>query len=339
MFPKSINPASLLDGVFLRQLQNRFSGFPNIFGQLFRSMIGNAINGNGNQGIFLERHSPPVYLGAITSENPTTYSLIAEHPEYGKSHSAILSAPSNKNKPFTRIPTGSYVYLNPKTYEISWSMIPPPDDLLPKAQYNLTPMDPLSKRLDRAVKSYVGKPYDEIDCYELVVNGIEDMGFRYNGTGGIKDRLVQWAERTGKKSNAYLTGEGLVQATGNLLYSQILKPSRNHTALAERIYKEITPRLNKGYILSFSTRTRGHTGIISRRDGEWTFINSGDMDHNLIGKQRSMEVGEEDLKDEIENWIRRASQRNERLEISVGRLDGRKLAAYINPGTFIKRRA
>ncbi|MBC8246466.1 MAG: hypothetical protein H8E81_02660 [Deltaproteobacteria bacterium] len=331
MFPKSINPASLLDGVFLKQLQNRFFEFPKIFGQLYRSILSNPLNQTENP--------PPKYMGAISSENPTIYSLLKEHPDYGKSPSTVLNASPNKSKTFTRIPTGSYVYLNPKTSEISWSMTPPPDDLLPKAQYNLKPMDPLSQRLDRAVKSYVGKPYEEIDCYELLVKGIKDMGFRYHGTGGIKDRLIRWAETTGKKSNTYLTGEGLVQATGNMHYSQTLKPAGNHKAQAEQIYEAMTPRLNKGHILSFSTRTRGHTGIISQKDGRWTFINSGDMDHNLSGKQRSMEVGEEDLKAEIENWLKRASRKNERLQISVGRLDGRKLAAYINPGTFIKRSA
>ena len=331
MLPKSINPASLLDGVFLKQLQNRFFEFPKIFGQLYRSILSNSINQNENP--------PSKYLGAITPENSTIYSLLKEHPDYGNSPAVVLDAASNKGKAFTRIPTGSYVYLNPKTNEISWSMTPPPDDLLPKARYNLKPMDPLSQRLDRAVKSYVGKPYEEIDCYELLVKGIKDMGFRYHGTGGIKDRLIRWAETTGKKSNTYLTGEGLVQATGNMHYSRTLKPAGNHKAQAEQIYEEMTPRLNEGHILSFSTRTRGHTGIISRKDGRWTFINSGDMDHNLSGKQRSMEVGEEDLKAEIENWLKRASRRNERLQISVGRLDGRKLAAYINPGTFIKRSA
>lgn len=331
MIPKSINPASLLEGVFLKHLQNRFFEFPKIFDLLYRSILGNTINQNENP--------PPKYLGAITSEKPTIYSLLKDHPDYAKRPSAVLDAVSNQGKAFTRIPTGSYVYLNPKTNEISWSMTPPPDDLLSKARYTLKPMDPLSQRLDRAVKSYVGKPYEEIDCYELLVKGIKDMGFRYHGAGGIKDRLMRWAETTGKKSNTYLTGEGLVQATGDMYYSRTLKPAGSHKAQAEQIYEEMTPRLNKGHILSFSTRTRGHTGIISRKDGRWTFINSGDMDHNLSGKQRSMEVGEENLKAEIENWLKRASRKNEKLQISVGRLDGRKLASYINPGTFIKRSA
>ena len=55
MFPKSINPASLLDGVFLKQLQNRFFEFPKIFGQLYRSILSNSINQSGNP--------PPKYLG------------------------------------------------------------------------------------------------------------------------------------------------------------------------------------------------------------------------------------------------------------------------------------
>jgi len=331
MFLKSINPASLLDGAFLKHLQNRFFEFPKIFDQLYRSILGNAVKQNEIL------HGK--YLGAITSENPTIYSLLKKHPDYGQSPSDVLYASSNKSKTFTRIPSGSHVYLNPKTSEVSWSMTPPPDDLVPKSPYNLNPMDPLSHRLDRAVKSYVGKPYEDIDCYELLVKGIKDMGFRYHGEGGIKNRLIRWAETTGKKPNTFLTGEGLVKATGNMYYSQTLKPAGDHKGLSEQIYEELTPRLKKGHILSFSTRTRGHTGIISRKDDRWTFINSGDMDHNLSGKQRSMEVGEEDLKAEIVNWLKRASRRNEKLQISVGRLDGRKLASYISPGTFVKRSA
>ena len=165
------------------------------------------------------------------------------------------------------------------------------------------------------------------------------MGFRYHGTGGIKDRLIRWAETTGRKSNTYLTGEGLLQATGNIYYSKTLKPTGNPKELAAQIYEDMTRRLNKGHILSFSTRTRGHTGVISRTDGRWTFINSGKMDHNLSESQRSMEVGEEDLRAEIENWLKRASRRNESLQIAVGRLDGRKLAAYMNPGVLIKKKA
>ena len=50
-----------------------------------------------------------------------------------------------------------------------------------------------------------------------------------------------------------------------------------------------------------------------------------------------MEVGEEDLKSEIENWLKRASRKDETLQISLGRLDGRKLANYLNPGALIKK--
>ena len=329
MLPKHINPIVLLEDTFLKQLQSRFLGFPKIFDQLYRSVLGNTVTKNRNQ--------PGEYLGPITSETPTVYSLLKKHPDYGQRSSTILDAHPNKSKAFNRIPTGSYVYMNPSTHEITWSMKPPSDGLKSSGQQDLNPLEPLSHRLDRAVKSYVGKPYEEIDCYELLVKGIKDVGFRYHGTGGIKDRLIQWAKTSGKKSNSYLTGEGLVQAAGNLYYTRILKPGGNRKAMVEEIYQDMVHRVNKGHILSFSTPTRGHTGIVSRRDGRWTFVNSGDMDHNLNGKQRSMAVGEEDLKAEIKNWLKRASRRNETLQISVGRLDGRKLAGYISPGRFVKR--
>ena len=91
---------------------------------------------------------------------------------------------------------------------------------------------------------------------------------------------------------------------------------------------EIEPLLREGYLLSFSTPTSGHMGIISRHADQWTFINSGKMDHNLRGRNRIKAVGEETLAAEIQNWVQRAAVRNEPLKLTLGKLDGMKLVEF-----------
>lgn len=97
--------------------------------------------------------------------------------------------------------------------------------------------------------------------------------------------------------------------------------------------------LEKGLILSFSTHTRGHTGIVSKKDGAWTFINSGNMDHNIGILGRAKGVGEETLNEEIKNWFKLASRKNESLSITVGRLDESKLDAFYNKQALVSTRA
>ena len=87
---------------------------------------------------------------------------------------------------------------------------------------------------------------------------------------------------------------------------------------------DMEPLLNEGYILALSTPTRGHMGIVSTYQDQWTLINSGQMDHNLKGPNRTQAVGEENLSAEIRNWFQSAADRNEPLQITLGRLDGMK---------------
>ena len=86
--------------------------------------------------------------------------------------------------------------------------------------------------------------------------------------------------------------------------------------------------LEKGNILSFSTETRGHTGIVSNKNGTWTYINSGVIDNPVNKNTTPKGVGEEKLDKEIENWFRLAFKRNESLVITLGKLNQNKLAAY-----------
>ena len=77
--------------------------------------------------------------------------------------------------------------------------------------------------------------------------------------------------------------------------------------------------------ITFSTPSRGHTGIISRKNGRWTYVNSGLIDHQIDAGRVSRRVGEEVLEDEIRNWFSLARNRNESLKISVGLLEEEKL--------------
>jgi hypothetical protein len=95
------------------------------------------------------------------------------------------------------------------------------------------------------------------------------------------------------------------------------------------LWKELEPSLEKGLIVSFSTGERGHTGVVSRYGEAWTFLNSGDIDNDVRSAVRRKGVGEEDLRSEIGNWLRRAGRRGEPLRIVLGRLSRDKLVSFL----------
>ena len=277
-----------------------------------------------------------VPIGTLSKNNPTVSELLIKHPTYGKDCWGILSAGINRNKTYTSIPGGSRIYLNPETREVVWKgnktpaehALPanPPD--LRAEQMPLRESNPFSAGLVKAVKPYMGKPYKEMNCFELVAQGLEGVGIRYYGRDGLGERLVKMATEKGLSSNHYLTGEGLIETSGSPIYSKSISKIRNSRTEARKVYQEVKPLLREGLILSFSTPTRGHTGIVSQRGQNWTYINSGHMDHRLEGRA-SRGVGEEFLKPEIRNWFRLAAKRKEPLQITVGRLDENKLRALL----------
>ena len=167
-----------------------------------------------------------------------------------------------------------------------------------------------------------------MDCFELVAQGLEGVGIRYYGRDGLGERLVQMATKKGLSSNHYLSGEGLIETSGSPIYFKSILKIHNSKAEARKVYQEVEPFLHEGLILSFSTPTRGHTGIISRREQNWTYINSGQMDHRIEGRT-SRGVGEEFLGAEIRNWFKLAANRKETLQITVGRLEEEKLRALL----------
>ena len=176
-----------------------------------------------------------------------------------------------------------------------------------------------------AVRPFIGTSYTEIDCYGLIVRGLMNQGVQYHGHGGLREKLENLALLDGLPNNAYLTGEGLVEKAGTKIFSNSIRRISNTREESDKIYSEITPYLREGLILSFSTTTRGHTGIISKRDDDWTYINSGVIDNQIFSGEVSERVGEEFLKAEITNWIVLASSRKEPLTVTLGQIDENQL--------------
>ena len=244
------------------------------------STQGSQAGGKNSQGTEL------LLLGTISKSDPTVSHLLIKHPTYGKDCWNIIYSSINRDKAYTMIPSGSRIYLNPDTLEINWNGSSGPaahtvqaDQPGLRAKYMQSgESDTFSAGLAKAVKPYLGKPYKEINCFELVVQGLEGLGIRYYGRGGLGDRLVKIATEKGLSSNHYLSGEGLIETSGSRIYSKSVPKIRNSKTEALKVYQEVEPLLHKGLILSFSTPTRGHTGIISQREHNWTYINSGQMD-------------------------------------------------------------
>ena len=155
-----------------------------------------------------------------------------------------------------------------------------------------------------------------------------NKGVRYYGRGGLKEKLEKLALIDGLPNNAYLNGEGLVEKAGTIIFSNSIHRISNTREETDNIYSEITPYLRKGLILSFSTTTRGHTGIVSIWEDDWTYINSGVIDNQISYSKVSKRVGEEFLKAEIENWVVLASSRKEPLTVTLGQIDENQLQDF-----------
>lgn len=190
--------------------------------------------------------------------------------------------------------------------------------------------NPISEKLLSAAENFMGKNYNEINCYELVVESLEKSGVNYKGKNGIASYLANLAKTQRLPVNAYMTGEGLVAATGSMQYYKKIDSVNDPVALSKKITDEMQNSLEKGSLLSFSMRTRGHTGIISKSDSDWTFINSGKMDNNIRAGNLKKAVGEEPLQAEILNWLRLAADKKEGLTITLGKLEDQKIASFTN---------
>jgi len=288
-----------------------------------------------------------IRLGQLTEENPTVSHLLAQNSEYGKQCWDIVHNPINRDKPFRDMAKGETVWLDPRSKEILAGEKPHAahnpgsgssfagdtvSDLFHRER-SLGEEKPTlsSKELSQAVTSYRGTPYERLDCYELVVQGLKDMGVNYFGKEGLQSELMQQAQREELASNAYLTGEGLIRSLGSHVFAQELSGITHPQKAAKELMSSLKDRLEPGMILSLSTPEGGHTGVISRQEGRWTFINSGSIQHAVNDSDVSRGVAEEDLQSELTGWLERARQREHSFSLSVGRLSPEKLSRYTNP--------
>ena len=290
----------------------------------------------------LTQQGEPVRLGIISTETPTVSHLLRQDTRFRDQTWDILDKTVNADKPFHSMQVGFEVFLNPSTMEISWqartetqvstplAVIAEAKEASPKNEPWHNTHGPIAD-LSQAVQPYMGKSYKEINCYELLVNGLKQLDIPYGGRNGLYSRLTSMAADRGMASNAYLNGEGIVEVAGSTVLSKNYSELANWQKNAADLISEIEPLLNSGQILSFSTQTRGHTGIVSRQDDQWTFINSGRLDNPVGEHGPSKGVGEEVLDKEIRNWFKLAHQSGEHLRVTLGELSQEKMrtAAHI----------
>jgi len=313
----------------------------------------NAPSGNGS----LKGDDGPhlISLGAVTGKTATVSELIFKSPLKDRCWNIIYDK-VNEDKPFKRIKSGTQIFFNPRNKELLWGKeaaaalakeaMPESNgvasvhrvaEVKPGVQHHGVVEPDTDSRLAEAVRPFIGRDYDQMDCYELVVGGLKNLGIQYQGPGGLGERLIKRASENGVAANRYLNGEGLVSESGRKVFKKTFFSIKDPQNQADKTMDEIQGVLREGQILSFSTRSRGHTGIISRKDGVWTFINSGEMDHNLSGRNGIRGVGEESLKDEIQNWFELAGKRKEGLKITLGSLDMKRLARFGQKRGFSQR--
>jgi hypothetical protein len=314
-----------------------------------RATLGKAdstITGPGGNTSSLEQKLFPdakqsIKIGTIDSSNPTVSHLLKNHPQLNEHTWNLLASSLNKGKPFDRIARGTEIFINAETMEITWhgadalktvphraNVTPPP--VSPASASLPEPSGRLPADLSEAVQKYMGTSYDEINCYELLVKGLHQMDIPYSGKNGLFSKLTRMAVDKGMAPNAYLNGEGIIKAAGSLVLSKNYSGITDWKNDAAALIRELEPLLDNGQILSFSTEKRGHTGIVSQKDKQWTFINSGRLDNSVNRNSLPHGVGEETLSKEINNWFKTAHARREMLSVTLGRLSQGTIRTALN---------
>ncbi len=291
-------------------------------------------------------HGKVIQLGRIDSSNPTVSHLLKNHPQF-KAHTwNILANKENKGKPFERITSGTEIHLDAENMEIIWKgadntvqvshhgAAAKSEKEHPAAAPALALQRPAAN-LSEAVQRYMGTSYDEMNCYELIVKGLHHLDIPYGGKDGLFSKLTRMAVDSGLAPNAYLNGEGIIKAAGSLVLSKNYTEVSNWQSETAALVREIEPLLDNGQILSFSTEKRGHTGVISQKNNQWTFINSGRLDNSVNHSSLHRGVGEEILAEEIGNWLKTAQAGKETLTVTLGRLEQTKIqTAYNHRGSI-----
>ncbi len=290
-----------------------------------------------------------ISLGKIDSNNPTVSHLLKNNEGLKQNMWELLGSDVNKDKQYHRIATETEIKLNPKTNEIVWNdkianttvaetKAAIATGLQGRGHITEDSSNVMATNLSEAVQGLKGISYDKINCYELLVKGLDNMNIAYSGKNGLYSKLRNMATQKGLAENAYLNGEGIVKAAGSTIVSKSYARITDWKGNAGALLEEIRPLLGSGQILSFSTENRGHTGIVGRKGDQWTFINSGRLDNSIDAGSIPKGVGEEVLSEEITNWFRSAQEKGEGLSVSLGQLDQGKIqTASITPHSFSGR--
>jgi hypothetical protein len=189
------------------------------------------------------------------------------------------------------------------------------------------PINTVSNEKDDTLVQNLRYRFRNQNCFEFLANLLEENGITYYGKNGVANALIVKARNEGKNLNAYLTGEGLTQKLSrDPVTVQIQKGDGNSF---EDVWKRITPHLQKGAILSFSSQSFGHTGIVDRVDGRWVYFNSS----GSMGKPGTYKVLAEDLQREIRSRLQRVKRQKTFLDITVGAIDP-NLTARFNSASF-----
>jgi len=188
----------------------------------------------------------------------------------------------------------------------------------------LAPSSELTKPDKTAMLQNLRNRYKNSDCLEFLANLLEDNGIAYYGKNGLANRLIGNARNQGKNLNAYLTGEGLTQELSSQPVTLRLK--KDHKENFEGVWRQIQPHIQTGSILSFSSKSFGHTGLVDRVDNRWTYFNAS----GAVGKPETYRVKAEDLKLEVKNWFDRAKKQETFLDITIGAIDPNMAARFHN---------
>ncbi|MFO7885963.1 MAG: hypothetical protein R6U68_14195 [Desulfobacteraceae bacterium] len=311
--------------------------------------------GSGSPGNFFQHATCAqsenwVSVGRVTDKLPTVSELIYKSPLKSQCWDIVFSN-VNQGKAFKKIQPGTEIFINSETGELAWgdsaqakgackgieTTPPSRKNVLNEPGVNTASKEdrtaesesnPLSFPLVSAVSRFIGSDYSEMDCYEMIVGGLKNMGIKYQGRGGLGEHLIRGAVEQGYVYNRFLNGEGLVSQSGSEVFKKTVFPVKHVDKTAKTLMADMDKILEPGQILSFSTRTRGHTGVVSKKQGIWTFINSGQMDNTISGDNGKKGVGEENLEKELENWLKSARNMNQGLKITIGAMDMEKLAQF-----------
>ncbi len=185
-----------------------------------------------------------------------------------------------------------------------------------------TPSPKITNPDEPAVLKKLRARYNHSDCLEFLANLLEDNGITYYGKNGLANRLMAQARIEGKNLNAYLTGEGLTQELSSQPIT--IKLSKDYEGSFEQVWGQLKPYIQAGSILSFSSKSFGHTGLVDRVDNRLVYVNAS----GAAGKPETYQVEAEDLKPEVKSWFERAKKQETFLNITIGAINPRLAARF-----------